>query len=85
MPKKPTKWEMKAYVLSDAHAGYIYNWYLYTDKCKTEYITYITYCIIATLGKDDSISTGENGMTHAVVMKLVSPLKDRGHHVYTDN
>ena len=86
MPKKPTKWGMKAYVLSDAHTGYIYNWYLYTGKFKLcKYNTYIRYCIIATSGKDDSISTGENGMTHAVVMKLVSPLKDRGHHVYTDN
>ena len=30
MPKKPTKWGMKAYVLADAHTGYMYNWYLYT-------------------------------------------------------
>ena len=30
MPKKPTKWGMKAYVVADAHTGYIYNWYLYT-------------------------------------------------------
>ena len=30
MPKKPTKWGMKAYVLSDAHTGYIYDWHLYT-------------------------------------------------------
>ena len=31
MPKKPTKWGIKAYVLSDAHTGYIiYDWHLYT-------------------------------------------------------
>ena len=30
MPKKPTKWGMKAYVLADAHTGYLCNWYLYT-------------------------------------------------------
>ena len=30
MPQKPTKWGMKAYVLADAHTGYIYNWHLYT-------------------------------------------------------
>ena len=30
MPKKPTKWGMKAYVLSDAHTGYIYEGHLYT-------------------------------------------------------
>ena len=32
MPKKPTKWGMKAYALSDAHTGYIYSWHLYTDN-----------------------------------------------------
>ena len=30
MPKKPTKWGMKAFVLADAHTGYIYDWHLYT-------------------------------------------------------
>ena len=30
MPKKPTKWGMKAYVLADSSTGYIYNWRLYT-------------------------------------------------------
>ena len=33
MPKKPTKWGMKAFVLSDAHTGYMYNWHLYTGMC----------------------------------------------------
>ena len=32
MPKKQTKWGMKAYVLSDAHTGYIYSWHLYTGN-----------------------------------------------------
>ena len=30
MPKKPTKWGMKAFVLSDALTGYMFNWHLYT-------------------------------------------------------
>ena len=30
MPKKPTKWGLKAFVLSDADTGYMYNWHLYT-------------------------------------------------------
>ena len=30
MPKKPTKWGLKAFVLSDACTGYIYSWHLYT-------------------------------------------------------
>ena len=32
----------------------------------------------------DSIGNMDNGMTHAVVMKLADSLKNRGHHVYTD-
>ena len=32
MPKKPTKWGMKAFVLSDSVTGYTYNWKLYTGK-----------------------------------------------------
>lgn len=40
---------------------------------------------LTSLGKDDSIGKKDNGMTHAVVMKLADPLKNRGHHVYTDN
>ena len=30
MPKKPTKWGLKAFVLSDSKSGYVYNWRLYT-------------------------------------------------------
>ena len=32
MPKKPTKWGMKVFVLADVHSGYMYNWYLYTGN-----------------------------------------------------
>ncbi len=30
MPKKPTKWGMKAFVLADSVTGYTLNWRLYT-------------------------------------------------------
>ena len=36
LPKKPTKWGMKAYVLADSTTGYVYNWRLYTGKVYTE-------------------------------------------------
>ena len=35
MPKKPTKWGMKAYVLADSQTAYMYNWYLYTGMLCT--------------------------------------------------
>ena len=34
MPKNPTKWGMKAFVLADSSTGYVYNWKLYTGKHK---------------------------------------------------
>ena len=30
MPKKPTKWGLKAFVLADGVTGYALNWKLYT-------------------------------------------------------
>ena len=35
MPKKPTKWGMKAFVLADSKTGYTYNWRLYTGITRT--------------------------------------------------
>ena len=32
MPKKPTKWGLKAWMLADSHTGYTWNWDLYTGK-----------------------------------------------------
>ena len=32
LPKKPTKWGMKAYVLADSTTGYVWNWRLYTGN-----------------------------------------------------
>ena len=32
MPKKPTKWGMKAWVLADSKTGYTWNWNLYAGK-----------------------------------------------------
>ncbi len=30
MPKKPTKWGLKAFVVSDSTTSYAFNWELYT-------------------------------------------------------
>ena len=32
MPKKPTKWGLKAFVLADSKTGYTFRWRLYTGK-----------------------------------------------------
>ena len=32
MPKTPTKWGMKVFVLGDNVTGYTYNWWLYVKK-----------------------------------------------------
>ena len=37
MPKKPTKWGMKAFVLADSCTGYMYNWHLYTGMNNDHY------------------------------------------------
>ena len=37
------------------------------------------------IGKDDSLEIADSGMTQAVVMKLVEPIKSRGHHVHMDS
>ena len=88
MPQKTTKWGMKAFVLADSCTGYMYNWHLYTDTHKMYYLTthYVNiYMYITNPGKDDSLDSGELGMTAAVVLRLVQPICGRGHHIYFDN
>ena len=40
--------------------------------------------ILTITGKDNSLDES-NGVTHAVVLKLVEGLENRGHHLYCDN
>ena len=95
LPKKPTKWGMKAFVLADSKNRYTYNWRLYTGEYNYLYThykykhqrvhIYIMYYYQCLIGKDDSLDTSSIGVTHAIVLKLLEGLEDRGHHVYTDN
>ena len=45
LPKKPTKWGMKAFVLADSRSGYTLNWRLYTGE-KHNYYTLLYQLII---------------------------------------
>ena len=88
LPKKPTKWGMKAYVLADSSNGYVYNWKLYTGR----YITITIHSWVAIIhkllfdaGKDKSLPPGEKSHPHTVVLELLQGLEGRGHHVYVDN
>ena len=43
LPKKPTKWGMKSYVLADSSNGYVWNWRLYTGTAFV--ILYVHVCM----------------------------------------
>ena len=89
MPKKPTKWGMKAFVLADAISGYTI---LYTgndhDKiahtCINNESTIIIIILLFTfnfLGKSMSLTENDGGVTQAVVFNLLWGLEKRGHRV----
>ena len=82
MPKKPTKWGIKAWVAADSHNGYVWNLQIYTGTS----ILYKYYMTITYLhsGKDHDANP-EKGLAHNVVMSLVSGLSGQGYHIYTDN
>ena len=46
-------------------------------------ISYMAY--VQNIGKDTSLDTDDCSVTHAVVLKLLEGLENRGHHVYMDN
>ena len=49
MPKKPKKWGMKAWVLSESKTGYVYNWHLYTGREEREEGTSLSMSIVLSL------------------------------------
>ena len=52
---------------------------------KTIYVLYKNDLLLRILGKDDSLQTKENGLTYAVVVKLLEGVEKNKHHVYMDN
>ena len=68
-PKKPTKYDLKFFVLADSTTGYVYNFLLYTGR----EITLTLPCTFSRLS-----------IPGQFVMALMQDLLDRGHIVYTD-
>ena len=69
MPNKPTKYGIKAFTLASSEHGYLLNILLYTGA--------------------DTLSEANPDHAHLpqparVVMHLVEPYQNRGHHIYTD-
>jgi len=69
MPKKPVKWGIKAFSLADSTNGYILNVLLHTGA--------------ETLDETDSQHSTLPQPAH-VVMHLLEPYLNKGHHLFTD-
>lgn len=54
MPAKPNKWGLKAWGLTDAKTGYIYNWHLYLggETDQTSRAVNVPYKVISSLSED---------------------------------
>ena len=57
----------------------------YTGKTNTYMYSTCNAYIIFTGKVYDSLELNGKGLGHAVVLKLLEGLEDRGHHVYLDN
>ena len=69
MPKKPTKWGIKAFSLADSSSGYVLNTILYTGSETLQ-------------GATNDFS--HLPQPAQVVMHLAVPYLDSGHHMFTD-
>ena len=69
MPKKLTKWGVKAFMMADSSNGYLLNILLYTGR--------------ETLREASSEFSGLPQPAQ-VVMHAIGPYLDRGHHLFTD-
>ena len=70
IPKKPTKFGIKVWMVAESKSGYVPNYIMYTGKLSEE--------------NCDPTLEGQN-QGYKVVMALVKPYLNKGHHVYFDN
>ena len=65
MHKKPTKWDIKAWLLAESGRGYVCNFKLYTGK-----IYLLQWLLRSYTGKEKD-GVPEQGLAYKVVMDLV--------------
>ena len=83
LPKKPTKWGMKAYVLADSSTGYIYNWRLCSVHV-CAYIRYVLYTCICVHRAYTHRSTYRNTSYHTSFTCIILAVYNHVHtHVCT--
>ena len=70
IPKKPTKFGIKVWLLAESKTGYIINYIIYTGKLSEE-------------NMDPELEGHNQG--YKVIMALMKPYLNLGHHVYFDN
>jgi hypothetical protein len=72
MPKKPEKWGIKVWCLADSSSKFVYNFDIYCGKNVEAEVRVV-------------VPQGKASLAHAIVMKLLQGLEDRGHCVVMDN
>ena len=68
VPKKPTKWGIKAYTLADSANAYVLNTLVYTGRETLE----------------SSSSDNELPQSARILMHLMKPYLEKGYHTFTD-
>ena len=72
MPKKPQKWGIKIWCLTDSKSKYVYNFDIYCGRNLEDQVRMVVPC-------------RESGVAHEVVMKLANGLENKGHCIAMDN
>jgi hypothetical protein len=72
MPKKPEKWGIKVWCLADLSSKFVYNFDIYYGKNVETEVRVV-------------VPRGEASLAHAIVMKLLQGLENKGHYIVMDN
>jgi hypothetical protein len=72
MPKKPEKWGRKVWCLADSSSKFVFNFNIYYGKNVEAEVRVV-------------VPQGEASLAHAIVMKLLQGLENKGHCIVMDN